>query len=110
MNHSSLKYKECEFCKNHKECRYKNRGDECDGKLSVGFYNKLPYSSDERRDWTFEGIVVACADEIAQRHHDIEDGIYHRRIYLHLEHRSSCIAQSPDGKQSNPCHRIRWHG
>ncbi len=75
-NHSSLKYKECDFCKNHKECRYKNRGDECNGNLSVGFYNRLPYSSDERRDWTFEGIVVACSDEIAQRHHDIEDGIY----------------------------------
>ncbi len=75
-NHSSLKYKECEFCKNHKECRYKNCGTKCDGKLSVGFYEVLPYSSDERRDWTFEGIVVSCSDEIAQRHHDIEDGIY----------------------------------
>jgi len=25
--------------------------------------------------WSFEGIVVSLADEIAQRHHDIEDGL-----------------------------------
>ena len=30
----------------------------------------------DRRDWTFEAVIVAYADEIAQRHHDIEDGIY----------------------------------
>ena len=25
--------------------------------------------------WSFEGLIVALADEIAQRHHDIEDGL-----------------------------------
>lgn len=76
QNHSSLVYKECEYCKRHNECRYKNNGKKCDGKLSVGYYKNLPYKADDREDWTFEGIIVACADEIAQRHHDIEDGIY----------------------------------
>lgn len=76
QNHSSLTYKECEFCKNNKECRYKNRDKQCDGKLSVGYYNKLPYKPNEKYEWTFEGIIVAYADEIAQRHHDVEDGIY----------------------------------
>lgn len=76
MNHSALSYKECAFCKNHKECRYKNCEKPCDGKLSVGYYNALPYKPNNETDWTLEGIIVACADEIAQRHHDIEDGIF----------------------------------
>lgn len=76
QNHSSLAHKECEYCKRHSECRYKNNGKSCDGKLSVGYYTNLPYKINDREDWTFEGIVVAYADEIAQRHHDIEDGIY----------------------------------
>ena len=76
QNHSSLTYKECEFCKRQRECRYKNTGKECDGNLSVGYYTTLPYKANDRDDWTFEGIIVHYADEIAQRHHDIEDGIY----------------------------------
>ena len=75
-NHSSLKYKECEFCRNHRKCRYKNRDKECLGTLSVGFYDRYLQMFNESTDWTFEAVIVAYADEIAQRHHDIEDGIY----------------------------------
>ena len=56
--------------------RLQNKNLECEknGDLSLGFYD---YSSlNEKEDWTFEAGIVAIADEIAQRHHDIEDGIY----------------------------------
>ena len=76
-NHSSLYYKHgCEYCLDHKQCRYKNSGKPCKGYFSVDYYNNLPYKSIDRTDWTLEGVIVAYADEIAQRHHDIEDGIY----------------------------------
>lgn len=81
LNHTSKEYKECEYCKESKLCMYKNCEKACNGRLSVGFYKKTLSNSrgrfilDDERDWTFEAIVVAYADEIAQRHHDIEDGI-----------------------------------
>lgn len=43
---------------------------------SVGnkpFYNRILNSLDSY--WSFEGYIVAMADEIAQRHHDIEDSL-----------------------------------
>ena len=92
QNHSSLVYKECEYCKRHNECRYKNNGKKCDGKLSVGYYKNLPYKADDREDWTFEGIIVAYADEIAQRHHDIEDGIY--AGIINIDHLCDFIIQN----------------
>ncbi|WP_405341331.1 dGTP triphosphohydrolase [Fibrobacter sp.] len=54
LNHSNLKYKDSR----------------------VPFYEKkygelLP----DEKYWSFEAIVVSIADEIAQRHHDIEDGL-----------------------------------
>jgi len=33
------------------------------------------YLKEIERYWSFEGCVVALSDEIAQRHHDIEDGL-----------------------------------
>ena len=76
VNHSSLEYKKgCEYCKGHRKCRYKNSDRDCTGKLSVGFYDQYLDKLIEKQDWTFEAIVVAYADEIAQRHHDVEDGI-----------------------------------
>lgn len=81
LNHSSLKYKQCEYCDSAKNCTYKNRNKQCKG-LSLDFYknslidSKGNYIFDDKRDWTFEAIVVSYADEIAQRHHDIEDGIF----------------------------------
>lgn len=46
------------------------------GTSAVEFYEKnyRPLLPDEEC-WTFEAIVVSLADEIAQRHHDIEDGL-----------------------------------
>lgn len=72
--HSSLNY---EKCKNYLEegckCTSPKRKGKCtlNGKTSVAFYNidRL------RKNWSFEGFIVAISDEIAQRHHDIEDAL-----------------------------------
>ncbi|MCR5324849.1 MAG: dNTP triphosphohydrolase [Lachnospiraceae bacterium] len=76
MHHSELTYKKCEYCKGGSECRYKNNGKKCPGIFSVDYYNTLPYKPNDKLDWTLEAVIVAYADEIAQKHHDLEDGIY----------------------------------
>lgn len=76
-SHSSLNYNnECDYL-NQKTCRYKNSGKICENKgmFSVSYYNQLLSELNDSKDWSLEGIIVAYADEIAQRHHDIEDGI-----------------------------------
>ena len=54
VNHSSLRYEE-------------------DSKL--GFYDRYLRDLDDNEDRSIEALVVKDADEIAQRHHDIEDAI-----------------------------------
>lgn len=86
LYHSKISWKKCDknghgHCslghKLDKKCAYEEAANE--NKLSVKFYDKylglLPDDS-----WTFEGMVVGIADEIAQRHHDIEDGLEARII------------------------------
>ena len=41
-------------------------------------YSKLIDNSNE--NWTIEALIVRVADEIAQRHHDIEDGLFAKII------------------------------
>lgn len=94
QNHSSRAYKDCEFYNNSGTCRYKNSNEKCDGDLSVDFYSV--YSNrilNDKRDWTLEGIIVAYADEIAQRHHDIEDGIF--AGILDIDHLCEYIESDP---------------
>lgn len=38
------------------------------------------YLNEIKNYWSFEGYIVALADEIAQRHHDIEDGLRYGMI------------------------------
>jgi len=45
------------------------------GKLVLDFYDKYLGQLENSKSWSIEGLVVRLADEIAQRHHDIEDGI-----------------------------------
>ncbi len=45
-----------------------------DSQLGVKFYDKYCTFFDET-SFTIEGLIVALADEIAQRHHDLEDGL-----------------------------------
>jgi len=56
--------------------------DECENKLKINFYRKNSndfinkiINNENNKSWTFEGLIVRQADEIAQRHHDSEDGI-----------------------------------
>jgi dGTPase len=96
VNHTDVKWKECEkFDKDNCSCLMK-RGHkrESSGKdftclnmqedlnpkeekyalTSVDFYEK--YIQELLEDsWTFEAYIVKQADEIAQRYHDVEDGI-----------------------------------
>ena len=78
VNHSKLKYGVCirsnKICYNiHHPAQCPHKGAE-KGILSCDFYDKY-LSKIEDKYWTIEGIIVGEADEIAQRHHDIEDSI-----------------------------------
>ncbi|MTI48077.1 MAG: dNTP triphosphohydrolase [Firmicutes bacterium] len=78
VNHSSLKYKSCRKRSTDTGCNLRLQGNNCDktkdDEFCLGFYDKyLPLIADS--SWSLEALVVAIADEIAQRHHDIEDGI-----------------------------------
>ena len=43
--------------------------------INYSFYDKYLLQIPDEKSWSFEAFVVKYADEIAQRHHDIEDGI-----------------------------------
>jgi len=80
LNHSSLAWKPCEY-KVEGICSLRHINNKCKqpSEFQVSFYGQ--YEQYLRKDaWTIEGCIVACADEIAQRHHDIEDGLEARII------------------------------
>lgn len=78
LNHSNKRYKPCNRRSVQNTCRLLLKGDKCNNKpkdeFSVDFYNRYDILFDEN-SWTIEALIVSQADEIAQRHHDIEDGI-----------------------------------
>lgn len=79
LNHSKQHYKSCKRKNSNDKCNLRLRKKECsfvedDSDFKLDFYSrykKLHHS----KSWSIEGLVVKIADEIAQRHHDIEDGI-----------------------------------
>lgn len=76
LHHSSLKYKNCKQHSNGK-CQYRHNGVDChmDNKeFLLTHYNKYNNYL-HHNSWSLEGLIVNNADEIAQRHHDIEDGL-----------------------------------
>ena len=76
LNHSSLKYKTCKKIVDRK-CQYRHNGRDCHIKnqeFSLDYYSRYK-GNYNKSSWTFEGLIVSQADEIAQRHHDIEDGL-----------------------------------
>jgi len=88
LNHSKLEWGECGrfyFDKNNKKmCSVNNSNstEKCESNLRIDFYKKdcnnflkKIINNKNNESWTFEGLIVRQADEIAQRHHDIEDGI-----------------------------------
>ena len=76
-------------------CVYNNKG-ECllnlkpqackNERFSVGFYDQYSrytkFNNGKTEAWSFEGLAVAFADEIAQRHHDVEDGLVMKVISM----------------------------
>lgn len=84
-NHTNTLYKSCPhhtdnccFLKlNPKECSFKNYN-------SVKFYDRYEsltnINDSENEAWSLEAYVVRMADEIAQRHHDIQDALHMKII------------------------------
>lgn len=75
--HSKMKYKSCDSYSAGVCYRKKRNMCPHDGHLSVGFYSvynsRMMIPNDEVFAWSFEADVVEFADEISQRHHDVED-------------------------------------
>ena len=71
----------CSF-KNNTKCMLKKDSKSCNASngLNLGFYKKylshLKQIENDIDAWSFEGLVVKQSDEIAQRHHDIEDALF----------------------------------
>ena len=80
-NHSGIKWKKCDFFRdNHCYLKLKT-SDQCinSGNLAVDFYHKYDKylkTNLNKEACSFEAYVVAFADEIAQRHHDVEDAYF----------------------------------
>lgn len=83
LNHTKIQPKKCDF-QNDRICNFRNREEECicidDKKFSFDFYTKYAKYFNSETSWTIEGLIVRMSDEIAQRHHDLEDGIYAKII------------------------------
>lgn len=86
LHHTKLDFGKCSFLLKRKglndneeiyECEYMHKIHECstEGKYFREFYSPCESNLIDSDDWSYEAFVVAKADEIAQRHHDIEDGI-----------------------------------
>lgn len=73
----------CKGCVNYNDsnnqCSINKIGEKCEqeGKLSLGFYDNEEINSKIKKEFQKrEASIVEKADEIAQRHHDIEDALY----------------------------------
>lgn len=76
----------CEYNQNG-NCYFPLKPKPCkNDRLYVGFYDKYgQFTKIDQTDneaWSFEGLIVAFADEIAQRHHDVEDGLFMKIISI----------------------------
>lgn len=80
LNHTSIKPKDCEYKTKNKEsrCHHFHNNDYCihaNKGLSFSYYDRYIKSINKANSWTIEALIVRVADEIAQRHHDLEDGL-----------------------------------
>jgi deoxyguanosinetriphosphate triphosphohydrolase, putative len=81
LNHTGIKPKACEYKKDglNSPCHINHNADECKHKdigLSFSFFERYIKPIETSDSWTIEGLIVRIADEIAQRHHDLEDGLF----------------------------------
>jgi dGTPase len=85
-NHSAPEWKPCEhFEGNEEKCRLGLFAGHCSckGRRSIDYYrdminNYTTLKDSELPAWSFEAYIVSAADEIAQRHHDLEDSLVTR--------------------------------
>lgn len=89
LHHTSLENSKCQYasdsdyCVPHdntkQRCGYLHRknvdSDYCTSNNCLSFYHNNVNNLLDNGSWSFEALVVAVSDEIAQRHHDVEDGI-----------------------------------
>lgn len=74
LNHSKLEYSSCPN-NDEARCSLKHEYNKCEKKsFSLQFYDQYNKYIN-KCSWTIEGFVVSWADEIAQRNHDIQDGL-----------------------------------
>ncbi len=76
-NHTDDKWKSCSY-KRREKCCFFLQSNECNRKLRIDFYKKyLEHLMIKKNNfaWSFEAFIVEKSDEIAQRHHDIEDAL-----------------------------------
>lgn len=76
LHHSNIKNKKCKSISGNL-CTLRRSGKTCVGAGScenLDFYSKYNIFLDAKY-LTIEALVVALADEIAQRHHDVEDAL-----------------------------------
>lgn len=83
QNHTKSSWGTCGyFNEKEKKCLLKIYPKDCNepNGAQLGFYSKyltmVKNKYNDKPAWSFEGQVVKEADEIAQRHHDIEDAIF----------------------------------
>jgi dGTPase len=85
-NHTGDVWKKCEYSsKDNNGCFFCNikpniKNKKCENlNIDLNFYSKyfkfISQSCSDNPAWSFEGYLVGMSDEIAQRHHDIEDGL-----------------------------------
>lgn len=86
LNHSKQYYKKCKMFKEKEVdnkivnlCMYRREIDKTckleNNTTQLNHYEKYLKDINVEKSWTIEGLIVSIADEIAQRDHDVEDGI-----------------------------------
>ena len=81
LNHTGIKPKPCDY-KNFTlsdKCHFNHNNEVCshtDSGLSFSFFDRYISKINTSKSWTIEALIVRIADEIAQRHHDLEDGLF----------------------------------
>lgn len=80
--HTRSYWKPCDLVGENQQCRLPTGMEaKCatNGHLSLGYYDiykaLFAISDSGGTAWSFEALIVQMADEIAQRHHDLEDGV-----------------------------------
>lgn len=76
LHHTSLKWKDCEYRSLKGKCNLRHHSEKkcVSTGLALDFYSNR-YKLENQNCWSVEAVLVKYADDIAQRHHDVEDGI-----------------------------------